>query len=145
MPPGPGTPPDGKILPVAKTPFDFTTAKPIGKDLKSAGGKPVGFDHNFVVNGDANAMRPVARLRDPMSGRVMTLAADQPGVQFYSGNFLGGSLKGKGGATYAQYAGLCLETQKFPNAVNVPGWRDQVILAPGRTYTHAMVLRFASQ
>jgi aldose 1-epimerase len=142
----PGTPmvPDGRVLPVAGTPFDFTTAKPIGRDLKAAGGMPTGYDHNFVVNGEPDQLRPVARLKDPTSGRVMTLAANQPGVQFYSGNFLDGSHKGKD-ATYVQYAGLCLETQKFPNAINIPQWQDQVILRPGQPYRHIMIHTFSTE
>lgn len=138
-----GLVPEGAIKPVKGTPFDFTSAKPIGKDLKAAGGKPVGFDHNWIVNGEANEMRPVAKLRHPASGRVMSIEANQPGVQFYSGNFLDGSTKGKGGTAYVQYAGLCLETQKFPNSINVPAWKDQVILKPGTTYQHTMVHRFS--
>jgi aldose 1-epimerase len=139
----PGAPmvPTGDIRPVEGTPFDFTSAKPIGRDLEKTGLTPVGYDHNFVVNGNANQLRPVARLKDPKSGRVMTLAADQPGVQFYTGNFLDGSLTGKG-APYTQHTGLCLETQKFPNAINVTAWRDQVILRPGQTYRHRMIHTF---
>jgi aldose 1-epimerase len=136
--------PDGSIKPVKGTPFDFTTAKPIGKDLEAAGGKPIGFDHNWIVNGELNKLRPAARVKDPKSGRVLTLEADQPGVQFYSGKFLDGSIKGKG-ATYAQYDGFCLETQKYPNAINVPAWKDQVILKPGQTYKHVMVHRFTAE
>ena len=141
----PGTPmvPDGRIVPVAGTPFDFTTAKSIGKDLQRTGGKPIGYDHNFVVRGEPGRLRPVARLDDPKSGRVMTISSDQPGVQFYTGNFLDGSIRGKGGATYVQHAGLCLETQKFPNAINIPAWRDQVILRPGQTYRHVMIHAFS--
>ncbi len=122
----PGDPmvPTGAVRPVKGTAFDFTKSKLIGKDLEAAGGKPVGFDHNFVIDGDANTLRAAARLRDPKSGRVMTIEADQPGIQFYSGNFLDGTTIGKGGTKYAQYTGLCLETQKFPNAVNVPKWRS---------------------
>jgi aldose 1-epimerase len=140
----PGTPmvPDGRIAPVTGSPFDFTVAKPIGRDLTRAGGRPTGYDHNFVVDGAPDRLRPVARLRDPRSGRVMTVSADQPGVQFYTGNFLDGSARGKD-ATYGQYAALCLETQAFPNAINVPGWRDQVIVKPGDTYRHIMVHRFS--
>jgi aldose 1-epimerase len=74
----------------------------------------------------------------------MTLSADQPGVQFYTGNFLDGSVKGKG-TTYGQYGALCLETQKFPNAINIPAWQDQVILRPGQTYRHVMVHRFSAE
>jgi aldose 1-epimerase len=140
----PGSPmvPYGEVKPVTGTPFDFTRAKPIGRDLQQAGGTPVGYDHNFVVNGEPTRLRQVARLKDPRTGRVMTVSADQPGVQFYTGNFLDGSLKGKGGVAYGQYAGLCLETQKFPNAINVPAWQDQVILRPGQTYRHVMVHAF---
>ena len=140
----PGAPmvPTGDIRPVTGTPFDFTTAKPVGRDLRQTGLTPVGYDHNFVVDGDPGQLRPVARLKDPRSGRVMTLTADQPGVQFYTGNFLDGSLIGKG-ATYVQHSALCLETQKFPNAINVPAWRDQVILRPGQTYRHQMIHAFS--
>lgn len=139
----PGTPmvPDGRVRPVEGTPFDFTRAKPIGRDLRQAGGTPIGYDHNFVVNGEPYRLRPVARLTDPTSGRAMTVSADRPGVQFYTGNFLDGTVTGKG-ATYGQYAALCLETQAFPNAVNVPAWQDQVVLRPGQTYRHVMVHAF---
>ncbi len=141
----PGDPiPTGAIKPVKGTPFDFTTAKVIGKDLKATGGKPVGYDHNYVVNGDAHKLRPVAKLKDPKSGRVMTLEADQPGLQFYTGNFMDGSLKGKG-TTYNQYAMLCLETQKFPNSINIPAWKNEVVLKPGETYKHTMVQKFTNE
>jgi aldose 1-epimerase len=140
----PGMPPDGKVVAVAKTPFDFTTAKIIGKDLQAAGGKPVGFDHNFVVNGEPHKLRPAAKVKDPKSGRVMTLDTDQPGIQFYSGNFLDGSTKGKGSA-HQQYSALCLESQKFPNSVNVPAWRDEVLLKPGQTYKHTLIHKFTTE
>jgi aldose 1-epimerase len=142
----PGDPvvPTGVVRSVKGTAFDFTTAKPIGRDLKSVAvkGNPIGYDHNFVVNGSPHAMRPVARVKDPKTGRVMTLEADQPGVQFYAGIFLDGTLKGKG-AVYKQYDAFCLETQKFPNSINVPAWKNEVILKPGQTYHHAMVHRFS--
>ena len=134
--------PDGSVKPVKGTPYDFTKAKTIGKDLEAVGGKPIGFDHNWIVNGDLNKLRPNAKVKDPKSGRVLTLEADQPGLQFYSGKFLDGSNKGKG-STYNQYDGFCLETQKYPNAINVPAWKDQVILKPGQTYKHVMVHRFS--
>jgi aldose 1-epimerase len=148
--PGPANPdgkvavPDGKVVPVKGTPFDFTVAKPIGKDLNAAGGKPVGYDHNWVVNGDAKALRMVATLKDPKSGRVLTISADQPALQFYSGNFMDGKTKGKG-VTHVQYAGLCLESQKSPNSVNVPAWRAEVVLKPGQTYKHTMVHKFTTE
>ena len=143
----PGDPvvPTGEVVPVKGTPFDFTVGKAVGRDLKTAGGAPVGFDHNFVVDGPPEALRPVARLKDPGSGRVMTVASDQPGVQFYSGNFLDGTLIGKSGRAYQQYAGLCLETQRFPNAINVPAWRDQVILGADHLYAHHMILEFTTE
>jgi aldose 1-epimerase len=142
----PGDPvvPTGRIEGVRGTPFDFTAGKPIGADLAAVGGDPVGYDHNFIVDGPAAALRPVARLEDPASGRVMTVEADQPGVQFYCGKFLDGSLRGKGGKPYAQYGGLCLESQAFPNAINVPAWRNQVILTADRTYKHLMIHRFGT-
>ena len=141
--PATGLVPNGSVAPVAGTPFDFTAPKAIGKDLEAAGGKPVGFDHNWVVDGDPHALRPAARLSDPKSGRVMTIEADQPGIQFYSGNFLDGKAVGKGETPYQQYTGLCLETQKFPNSINVPSWQKEVILKPGQSYTHTMVHRFS--
>jgi aldose 1-epimerase len=113
--------------------------------LKEAGGKPIGFDANWVVKGDPHTLRPVARLKDPKSGRVLELSADQPGVQFYSGNFLDGSNKGKGGVAYQQYTGLCLESQKFPNSINVPAWKDEVILKPGATYKHTMIHKLSAE
>jgi aldose 1-epimerase len=142
--PGGDPVPDGAVKPVKGSPYDFTVAKAIGKDLEAVGGKPIGFDHNWVVNGEPNKLRPAARVKDPKSGRVLTLEADQPGIQFYSGKFLDGSNKGKG-ATYKQYDGFCLETQKYPNAINVPAWKDQVILKPGQTYKHVMVHRFTAE
>ena len=144
----PGDPivPNGVIKPVKGTPFDFTTAKPIGKDLKLVvtPGIPVGYDNNFVVNGDPHALRPVAKVKDPKSGRVLSLEADQPGVQFYAGIFLDGTITGKG-HTYKQYEAFCLETQKFPNSINVPAWKNEVILKPGQTYKHVMIHRFSTE
>jgi aldose 1-epimerase len=144
----PGMPPDGRIVPVSGTPFDFTVPKAIGRDLLAAGspggGAPAGYDSNWIVNGDPAALRPVARLVEPSSGRVMTLRANQPGVQFYSGGFLDGTTTGKG-RVHGRSSGLCLEPQAFPNAINVPGWCDQVILQPGQTYRHEAVFGFTTQ
>lgn len=142
--PGTDPVPDGTVKPVAGTPFDFRTPTPIGENLEAAGGNPIGFDHNWVVDGDPDAMRLVATVKDPKSGRVMTLEADQPGLQFYAGIFLDGSITGKG-VTYQQYDAFCLETQAFVNAINVPAWKDQVILKPGETYEHHMVHRFSAE
>lgn len=143
----PGDPqvPNGAVAPVAGTPFDFTTAKAMGRDLAAVGGDPIGYDHNFVVDGTPTALRPAARLADPKSGRVMTIQADQPGIQLYSGKYLDGKAVGKGGVPYRQYFGMCLETQAFPNAVNVSGWRDQVLLKAGQPYKHTMIHRFTAE
>jgi aldose 1-epimerase len=136
----------GAIEPVAGTPLDFRTAKAIGRDiglLPATKDDPGGYDHNFVVNGAPDAMRTCAVLRDPASGRTMTIRSNQPGIQFYSGNFLDG-IPGKEGAVYRMHDGLCLETQAFPDSVNkqgVPGWPN-VVLRPGQRYEHRMVHEF---
>jgi aldose 1-epimerase len=135
----------GQVEPVTGTPFDFTKPKPIGQDLKAAGGDPIGFDSNWIVDGPSQELRDVAEVKDPHSGRVLKLKADQPGVQFYSGNYLDGTLLGKGANKYPQYAGFCLETQRFPNAINVPAWRDQVLLKPGKPYTSTMIFSFSTE
>jgi aldose 1-epimerase len=135
----------GEIAPVAGTPFDFTAPKAIGKDLLAAGGDPTGFDTNWVVDGVSHALRAVAQAKDPKSGRVLTLSGDQCGVQFYSGNFLDGSIRGKAGAQYQQYGGFCLETQAHPNSINVPAWRDFVILKPGQPYKSTMLIAFTTE
>jgi aldose 1-epimerase len=144
----PGLPPDGTIKPVAGTPFDFTKSKPIGRDLKAAGSPgmdaPIGYDQNWIVDGDPNAMRPVAKVKEPKSGRVMTVESNQPGVQFYSGIFMDGSTKGIG-QVHKQYTGMCLEAQKFPNSINVPAWRKDVILRPGQSYKHVITHKFSTE
>jgi aldose 1-epimerase len=75
---------------------------------------------------------------------VMELEADQPGVQFYTGNFMDGSTSGKG-ATHSQYSAFCLESQKFPNSINIPAWKNEVVLKAGAQYTHTMVHKFSSE
>jgi len=135
----------GEVVPVFGTPFDFTKAKPIGQDLQAAGGDPIGFDSNWMVDGPSLELRDVAQVKDPHSGRVLTLKGDQPGVQFYTGNYLDGTLVGKGGAKYPRYAGFCLETQRFPNAINVPAFRDQVILKPDARYSSTMIFSFSTE
>jgi aldose 1-epimerase len=139
----------GKIEPVTDTPLDFRVAKAIGKDigrLPATKDDPGGYDHNFVVDGEPTAMRPCAVLTDPKSGRTMTISSNQPGIQFYTGNFLDG-IPGKAGATYGKHAALCLETQAFPDSVNkqgVPGWPN-VVLRPGQRYEHRMVHAFTAK
>jgi len=144
--PGPGVDPvpDGTVKSVAGTPFDFRKPKRVGDDLLAVVGTRNGYDQNWIVDGEPRKLRPVATLKEPKSGRVLTLEADQPGVQFYTGNWLNGTSTGKG-VSYHQYDALCLETQALPNAIDVPAWRDQVILKPGQTYQHHMVHRFTTE
>lgn len=87
------------------------------------------------------SLRSVAVLRDPASGRTLEILSDQPGIQVYTGNFLDGSVKGKNGVAYGKQAALCLETQKFPDAIHHPEW-PSTRLDPGQTYRHTMVHRF---
>jgi len=140
----PGLPPDGKVLPVAGTPYDFTKPKSFGQDLMKTGEKPPGYDDNFIINGDPHALRPVARVEDPKSGRVMTIQANQPGAQVYTSNFMDGSTEGRG-RKHSQFAAFCIETQKFPNSLNVPAWKDEVVLRPGQTYKHVMLVKFSTE
>lgn len=128
--------PTGEICPVDGTPFDFREAKPIGKDIDIVGG----YDHNWCLEGDG--FRHVARLCEPVSGRIMDIYTDQPGLQFYSGNFFNGSYTGKGGRIIGHRCTLALETQKWPDAIHHPGFPDTV-LRPGETYTHTCVYKFS--
>jgi len=141
----PGDPmiPDGRVQPVAGTRFDLREPTLLGPAMRVDAAGPGGFDHNFVVRGAPHQLRPVARLEDPASGRVLTLDADQPGVQLYTANHLRGQVEGKG-VRYQRHAGICLETQAFPNAINTPAWRGDVILTPEREYRHEMRYRFST-
>jgi aldose 1-epimerase len=134
--------PTGKIEPVAGTPLDFTKPAKIGARIDQlTKTQYLGYDHNYVLN-KADLKEVAARLRDPASGRVMTVYTDQPGVQLYSGNFLKGS-KGKGGKTYAYRSGLCLEDQHFPDSVNHPEF-PSIILKPKDMYKHTTIFAFSA-
>ncbi|KAF8714949.1 hypothetical protein HU200_027490 [Digitaria exilis] len=137
--------PTGAVVPVAGTPYDFRRPTPVGariRDVYAGKAGVYGYDTNFAVDGDAGAMRRVAVVRaSGASGRGMELWANQPGVQFYTSNFLDG-VKGKGGSVYGQYAALCLETQGFPDAVNHPNFPSQIV-RPGGVYRHDMVFKFS--
>jgi len=121
--------PTGELKPVKGTPFDFTTPHAIGKRIAQVAG---GYDHNWVLNG-GEGQHSAATVYDPASGRTMEVTTDQPGIQFYTGNFLDGSLKGKGGTVYGKHGGFCLETQHFPDSPNQPKFPNTV-LKPGETY-----------
>ncbi len=124
--------PTGEIKSGAGTVMDFRRSRPIASG---------GYDHNFVLNDYDGSLRRAARLYEPNSGRVLEVLTTQPGIQFYSGNFLDGSLIGKGGVAYVQYAGLCLEPQHFPDAPNHANF-PSTVLKPGEIYRHQSVYRF---
>jgi aldose 1-epimerase len=133
--------PTGELKAVAGTAMDFTQPTAIGARIGQVEG---GYDHNFVLRGPAGKLRLAARVVEPKSGRVMEIRTDQPGVQFYSGNFLNGSVKGKGGVAYRKHYGFCLETQHYPDSPNKSNFPSPV-LRPGQTYTHTMVHKFTAE
>jgi len=129
---------------VAGTPFDFRPPHAIGErigaddeQLRRGGG----YDHNFVLTRSGPGLALAARLVDSVSGRTLEIRTIEPGIQFYSGNFLDGSITGKGGAVYRRRTGLCLETQHFPDSPNQPGF-PSTILEPGQTYRSRTVWTF---
>jgi len=132
--------PIGKMDPVKGTPLDFTEPHTIGERIKDIDAKPQGYDHNFVLNRKGDGLELAARVEDPKSGRFLEVLTTEPGVQFYTGNFLDGTNKGKGGAVYNQYNGFCLEPQHFPDSINQPNF-PSVVLKPGETYRHTSVFR----
>jgi aldose 1-epimerase len=137
--------PLGEIAPVKDTPFDFTTGKKIGRDIYEENEQlknGIGYDHNFVLNGKKGAMRLAAKVYEETSGRVLEIFTEEPGIQFYCGNFLDGSLTGKNGTIYNQRNGFCLETQHYPDSPNQPNW-PSTILNPGETYKTSTVHKFS--
>jgi len=136
--------PTGELRSVVGTPMDFRTPTAVGAHLREVGGMPVGYDHNFVLNGGGGTLAPVATVHDPKSGRLMVVTSTEPGVQFYSGNFLDGTFTGKKGVAYRQYYGLCLETQHFPDSVNHPNFPSYVVKA-GETYRSTTVYAFSAR
>jgi aldose 1-epimerase len=132
--------PTGKIEDVNGGPMDFRTAKPIGKDIASVKG---GYDHNWVLNKKLTTPELAAVLYDPGSGRLMEVYTTEPGIQFYSGNFLDGTLTNtRSGQKYVKHAALCLETQHFPDSPNQPSFPN-TILKPGETYKQITIYRFS--
>ena len=139
--------PTGELRPVEGTPFDFRRPTPIGARVRASDPQLLvgrGYDHNWVLRGGVAPLpRPAARLRDPASGRVLEVLTDQPGLQFYSGNFLDGSLIGPGGRTYRQGDGVALETQHFPDGPNRPAF-PATVLRPGEVFRSTTLLRFST-
>jgi aldose 1-epimerase len=131
--------PTGKLEEVKGGPMDFNTAKAIGKEIAKVAG---GYDHNWVLNKTGNALEMVAVLSHAGSGRSMEVWTTEPGLQFYSGNFLDGTLTNtKGGTKYIKHGALCLETQHYPDSPNQPAF-PSTILKPGETYRHTTVYKF---
>ncbi|MCL4124615.1 UNVERIFIED_CONTAM: hypothetical protein GTU68_002418 [Idotea baltica] len=141
--------PTGELAAVSGTPFDFTTAKAIGKDIGAEdqqlefGG---GYDHNWVVNAASGEekLRLAAEVYEPESGRVLKVLTSEPGIQFYCGNFLNGSLKGKAGKPYVRRGGFCLETQHYPDSPNQKNF-PSTILRPGKEYQTTTVFEFSAR
>ncbi len=136
--------PTGEIVPVENTPFDFRNFTPIGKrihednqQLKFAGG----YDHNFVLRGKNGEMKMAAEVKEDSTGRTLEVWTDQPGLQFYSGNFLNGTLIGKYGIKYVHRSAFCLESQHFPDSPNEPKF-PSTVLNPGDTYHTTTIYKF---
>lgn len=133
--------PTGEIKAVEDTPMDFRHPKAIGSELANVAG---GYDHNFVLNDWDGTLRLAARLHEPVTGRTLEILTTEPGMQFYSGNFLDGSLIGRNGVAYELYTGLCLEPQHFPDAPNHSNF-PSTVLRPGEEYKQTTIYRFKSE
>lgn len=133
--------PTGGPVSVKGSPMDFTLPVPIGSRIGQVKG---GYDHCWVLSDHSGELRPAATLYDPDSGRFMELMTDQPGIQFYAGNFLDGSIVGRGGIAYQRNTGLCLETELWPDSPNRPSYPSSV-LRPGQTYRHVMAFSFQNR
>lgn len=141
--------PTGELATVSETPFDFTTAKSIGRDIKQKDEQlkfGLGYDHNFVLDkgGKDGEMTLAAQVYEPSTGRVLEIETTEPGIQFYCGNFLDGRLKGKSGKPYVHRGGFCLETQHFPDSPNQENF-PSTILKPGDEYKTTTVFKFSTR
>jgi len=139
--------PTGELKAVQSTPFDFREEKAIGSRINENDEQlhlGHGYDHNWVLDHPGGKLAEAAELYDPSTGRVLKVLTDQPGIQFYSGNFLDGSIKGKGGKAYELHAGLCLETQHFPDSPNHPDFPTTEV-KPGQRYHTVTVFEFSTR
>jgi len=136
--------PTGEIASVKGTPFNFIQPTKMGAHIKEVPGDPGGYDLNYVLNSEGKSLALAARVYEPTTGRVMEVHTTEPGIQFYTGNFLDGSLKGKGGKQYPKNAAFCLETQHFPDSVNQPKF-PSTILKPRGVYSTTTVYRFSTR
>ncbi len=138
--------PTGEIATVEGTPFDFRTSTAIGARINDPKNEQIkfglGYDHNFVLSRDgATGLVDAALVNEPVTGRTMTIRTTEPGIQFYSGNFLKGDLTGKGGRVYPHRSGFCLETQHYPDSPNQPKF-PTTTLRPGEEYKSQTVFKF---
>ena len=133
--------PTGEVLDVKGTPMDFTTPAAIGSRIAQVKG---GYDHNYVLRSGGGALALAAGVYEPMTGRLMEIFTTEPGIQFYSGNFLDGTIAGKGGHAYPKHGGFCLETQHFPDSPNHPNF-PSTILEPGRKLSSLTVHKFSDE
>lgn len=131
--------PTGEIAPVAGTPIDFTAAKPIGQDIEAMGG----YDHNLVLRSTDGSLALAVVVTEPTTGRRLETWTTEPGCQFYSGNFLDGTITGNGGVPYGKHHAFCLETQHFPDSINHPNF-PSTVLRPGETYSSTTEYRFSA-
>ncbi|MGA2344951.1 MAG: aldose epimerase family protein [Candidatus Sulfotelmatobacter sp.] len=139
--------PTGELRPVKGTPLDFTTSTRVGARIDDGYDQMVlahGYDHNWVINRKGDGLTLAARVYEPSTGRVMEVSTTQPGVQFYTGNFLDGTVTGKHGHVYKRRYGLCLETQHFPDSPNHPDF-PSTILRPGETFKSETVFKFSTK
>jgi len=138
--------PTGELKPVAGTPFDFLAPHAVGERINANDEQLKlghdGYDHNFVIDGGGKSLTQAAEVYDPANGRVMQVLTTEPGVQFYTGNFLDGTIKGKKGVPYVRNAALCLETQHFPDSPNHPSF-PTTTLKPGQKFHSETVYRFS--
>ena len=132
--------PTGELANVEGTPFDFRKPMVIGDRFDQLGNDPVGYDHNFVLDGKAGEKRLAAKALDPKTGRFVEVSTTEPGMQFYTGNFLDGSLS-SGKITFDQHSGFCLETQHFPDSPNQPGF-PSTVLRPGEKFASQTIFKF---
>jgi len=141
--------PTGEMLTVTSTPFDFTVAKTIGRDIDQDHEQlkfGLGYDHNWILEKEDkdSKMTLAARVYEPTSGRVLEIRTTEPGIQFYCGNFLDGRLKGKSGKPYVFRGGFCLETQHYPDSPNQPNF-PSTILQPGNEYKTQTTFHFSTK
>jgi aldose 1-epimerase len=143
---GEGLIPTGEIMQVKNTPMDFTQATQVGARIKVEDEQLIvasGYDHNFILRTNGNRLHEAARIHEPTTGRLLEILTDQPGIQFYSGNFLDGSIVGKNGRAYVKHSGCCLEPQHFPDSPNHPSF-PSTVLKPGEHCQHMTVWKFSA-